>query len=315
MLPLAFSPEGYLRYIEKSWNDILNYLKGGGQRRVSKRVKKAYHRLSYLVKLLHELPKYRTLEYIPSGCLVDLSFSLKKVKLTKKMLLTRIGKPFYLPSILYGVANGYVIAFRDGNRLYIAGSPLTDLLVERLDALRRDPIDLKGVLSYLFGGLLLPSRASFIYLTMKTIESIDPQEIEKFMFMHFCRGNYRGYERLALATIIELRDTLYLGKFKSPRAKKEYVTPSHAAYVLAKTFDELINVEDYLMLLVYVSERSGLVSLSAFYNLLGRVSYSESEAKMLLEGHPVISQVKDLIQLLKENYSKLNEEISRLSRW
>ncbi|MEM4593161.1 MAG: hypothetical protein QW196_07145, partial [Sulfolobales archaeon] len=224
MLPLVFSPEGYLKPVERSWNHVAHCLKSGKR----KGIRKACQNLSYLVKILHELPKYGTLEYMPSGRLVDLSFSLKKTKLAKKDLLTRVGRSFYLPSILYGVASGYIIAFKGGNRLYAARSPLADLLVERLKALRKSPGGLEAVLSYLFGGFLLPSRASFMYLTMKSAESLDPQDIERIMFMHFCEGGYRGYERLALATLIELRDTWYLGKFKSPRVKKEYVTPSHA---------------------------------------------------------------------------------------
>ncbi|MEM4467811.1 MAG: hypothetical protein QXS32_01950 [Candidatus Nezhaarchaeales archaeon] len=315
MLPLAFSPKGGLRYVERSWNDILSYLKARGRRITSKRVEEAYHRLSYLVRVLHVLPKYKTLEPIPCGCLIDLLFSLKRVRLTKKELLTKVDKPFYLPSILYGVANGYVIAVKDGNRLYVAGSPLTDLLVEKLESLKKDPIDLKGALSYLFAGLLIPSRASFMYMTMNSIQSTDPQEVERFMKMHVFLGDYRGYERLALATLYELRDTWYLGKFKSVKAKKEYVTPSHAAYTLAKTFNELIGFEDYLRLLRYVSEGKGLASIRAFEDLFSRVSYGEADVKRLLEEHAVISQVKDLIQLLKENYSELDREIGKLSSW
>ncbi|MEM1830617.1 MAG: hypothetical protein QXJ97_03680 [Desulfurococcaceae archaeon] len=311
MQPLVFSPEGYLEPVKNSWNNIAHYLKSGKR----KKIEKACWKLSHLVKILHELPKYRTLEYIPSGRLVDLAFSLKKVKLTKKELSTKVGKSFYLPSILYGVASGYIIAFKEGNRLYAAGSSLADLLVEGLDALKKSPESLESVLSYLFGGFLLPSRASFMYLTMKSAESMDPQDVEKIMLMHFSEGDYRGYEGLALTTLIELRDTWYLGKFKSPRAKKEYVTPSHAAYVLAKTFNDLVNVEDYLTLLIYVSGRRGMASLNAFDHLLSQVRYSESGARELLEKHPVISRVKDLVQLLKDNYSELDKEVSKLSSW
>ncbi|MEM3974662.1 MAG: hypothetical protein QXU60_03050 [Sulfolobales archaeon] len=309
MLPLVFSPKGYLKRVEESWDNIAHHLKEGRR----KGIRKARQMLSYLVKILHELPKYRDLERISSGCLVDLSFSLKKVKLTKKELSTKVGKSFYLPSILYGVANGYIIAFKEGNRLYVAGTPLTDLLVEKLDALRRNPGSLESILSYLFGGFLLPSRTSFMYLTMKSAGSIDPQDVERIMSLHFCGGGYRRYERLALTMLTELRDTWYLGKFKSLRAKKEYVTPSHVAYVLDKTFSELVRFEDYLTLLIYVSERSGMASLKAFHNLLSQVRYSESDAEELLKKHPVISRVKDLVQLLKDNYSKLDEEVSRLS--
>lgn len=70
-----------------------------------------------------------------------------------------------------------------------------------------------------------------------------------------------------------------------------------------------------LILLIYVSERSGLASLRTFSRLLSQIRHSESDAKMLLEGHPVISQVKDLTQLLKENYSELDREMVKLSSW
>ncbi|MEM1699979.1 MAG: hypothetical protein QXI04_01110, partial [Desulfurococcaceae archaeon] len=74
-----------------------------------------------------------------------------------------------------------------------------------------------------------------MYLTMKSAESLDPRTSKGSCSCTSAKEatGGGGYERLALATLIELRDTWYLGKFKSPRVKKEYVTPSHAAYVLA----------------------------------------------------------------------------------
>ncbi|MEM4898383.1 MAG: hypothetical protein QXR18_09350 [Pyrobaculum sp.] len=306
MLPLAFSSDKKLQNIKQAWDKIASM-------RESRRkgIKKAYQTLSPLVKTLHELPKYRSLEYIPTGRLVDLAYSLGKVTLTKKKLSAKIGESFYLPSILYGVAGGYIIAFRGGSRLYVAASPVTDILVERLDALKRDPVDQKAVLLYLFGAMLLPSRASLIYLTMKTVGK-DPENIAKSIFMHFPNG-YWGFERLALATLMEIVDTWYLGKIESVKTKKRYyLTPSHAAYVLATTFDKLVDVKDYVTLMTYVSDKHGLASLRAFSDLFSQASRNAEE---LLEKHPVISQVRDLVQVLRDNYSELNKEISKLSRW
>lgn len=260
--------------------------------------------LGHLVEALRELPEYRSLMYMPSGRLTDLMLGLR----LGKAKTVHASEP-----ILYGIAGGYIIALSDGDALYAARSPLGDLLVKMLN--KREPGDPKAILSYLLGALLLPSRASFMYLTMKAARSTDPQDIERIMFMHFCKGDYRGYERLALATLIETNDTWYLGKFKSLRVREEYVTPSHAAYALARVFDELVEVEDYLKLLIYVSGRRGMASLEAFRYLFERVRYIESEAEELLEKHPVISQVKDLALALRDGYRELDMEISKLSRW
>lgn len=317
MMNLLLKCEGYTRRLEKvarSWEKIsLNALKYIESRGPSREMNEICRSLECLVKALQIIPPYKSLDYIPSGRWLSLLHSLEKRGYSKSKLESDL-KSCYLPSILYGIANGYIITVDHGNMRYFARSPLGDLLIDKYRDLGIDQINVTGALLYLFGGLFLPTRTSLIYLTMKSLSLDDTEKISKALKANVFSGGLKGYERLAVSLIYEFEETLYLWKYQTEDSEKyKYITPAHAAYVLAKVANKLINFEDYKRILYYVSEGEGLFSVDGFKGLFRGALVSRDKVKELIMKDPIISSIGVLFDELRKHYKELNREISRLT--
>lgn len=331
MIPIITSKKGRINHVEKSWNYLFTNLSGlikKGDRSVRKykltmyralnkkvKGKSASEHLKPLFKVILEASEYSSLPYIPSGRRVDILYSLKQAGKRKRDTIKSIGgEGYYLPSIMYAIANNYIIAVDEGNRIFIARSPLGDFFVKEFGHIlkEKDRLTPELILTYILLPALTPSYTSILYLMMNDLRMYDVEAIAKSIETKALTTTTR-YKRMYFSMMNEIDNTWFCGKYKGISVKYKFVTPSCFGYQLARAIDSLIEFNTYRKLLLFVSHGKGLPSEGLFKHLFKDITISEDMVKGLVQDHPLLASVSSTIDKLRVHYERIESEISRLA--
>lgn len=269
-------------------------------------------KLEALIEFIKRLEAYRSLSYISSGSFMHLYITLRRnsIELDKIDVETRADLKYM---ICYAVANEYALAVERENVVYIARSPLGDLLVEAVGN-EKNPV--KKAIAFIIGGLLVPSRTSLLYILMNSARTDNIIELASHIKGKLFTHLFFYYRRLPIDTLLEIYDTAHLGKLiheEYVRRERHLFTPSHAGYTIAKAVDELIDFETYKPVVLYATGGRGFVQEDALRRAFEDIRVPPARAPKLIAEHPVLSLVSDFIEKIKQRYSELDYEIKKLT--
>lgn len=224
-------------------------------------------------------------------------------------IVSKIDRKYSIAAIYHGVANNYLYLVSLGRKIHLTRTPVGDLLIEKI-GLNSEKITFNTILTYLFSGLLVPSRTSLIFLLTKYLESKDPTLVADNLRRGLFTGEIVNYRKLVLSTLLEIYETGDLCKYiPDPVKCRKYITPTHIAFKLAELFSKVIDFETYRKILLYVSGNRGFTTEEFFKPIFKDVHIDEHEIEVLISSNVILRRIEKSINIIRENYEKVNEEL------
>lgn len=259
-------------------------------------------------KLVKASSSYSSIPVVSSSRYVDLyRYAKNWASLHKLVSEYRLSPSLCLPSLLAGVAQGYVIVIKT-NRLGVARTFLGDYLVNEGLFDQKDLVD--RAIAYLIPSLYIPSRTQLMYLLMKSVDSLDPEVLASALRSMLFTGGLMDIEKLALVTYLELDET---GFFEKYGAEKNLLTPTYFAYLLAQLLDRIMDFDTFKKTYLYVTRGKGLASTPAFKKLFEKTTVDESVLKEL-EVKPGGDVMRRVIESIAKSYEKIQREVIGIVR-